>query len=195
MAVASAALIIPLEIGTGTEVDLNPVTLLLPAILALWILEMLRRGELRFARSRVNRPLLLFLLSGLLSLVIGLVTWDPGVSRSSNFTLVQLAQWALFALSAVAFWLTGNLVHNVTWLRRLAFPYLALAGALALVRTTPAGAALVAPVTTLGVSLAPFSMLLTAVAGGQLLFNQTLSTDWQVFLATTLVRIGIYVFY
>jgi hypothetical protein len=193
-ALIAAALVARLEIGTGTEVALNPATLLVPALLAVWVLDMMRRGEVRFAPSRTNRPLLLFLLAGLLSLVIGLGSWDPAVPRSSNFWMVQLAQWAIFAFAAIAFSLTGNLVRDMAWLRRLTFVFLALAGGLALLRVTPGSGALLRRVATLALERAPFWMLLAALAGGQLLFNRQLSWNWRLFLGAALSAVGLYAF-
>jgi len=46
-ALVPAALVVRLEFGTGTEVALNPATLLVPALLALWFLDMVRRREWR----------------------------------------------------------------------------------------------------------------------------------------------------
>lgn len=199
VAIVAATLFVRLEIDTGTAVVLNPVTLLVPALLAIWFLDMMRRGEIRLAASRVNRPLLLFILAGLLSLVVGLGTWDPAAPRSGSFLLVQLAQWAICAFSAVAFWLTGNLVPDLAWLRRLAFFFLALAGGVAIARTFVglAGnaqlAQFVGGVTTSAREQAPFWMLLTALSTGQLLFNQGLTARWRAFLWVVLAAVAVYV--
>jgi len=190
-----AALVLRMEVGTGTEVALNPATLTVPALLVVWLFRMVRQRSVRLAPSRTNRPLLLFLLAGLLSLLIGTAYWDPAVPRSSNFTLVQLAQWAMFAFAAIAFWLTGNLVQDLTWLRRLTFFFLALAGGLALLLVTPSSRALVGHVTTRAVDIAPFWMLLAAMAGGQLLHNQRISWGGRLFLVATLVAVALYAFY
>lgn len=171
-ALITAALLIPYQVGTGTEVKLNPAALLVPGLLLLWLLAMLRRGGVRLAPSRTTLPLALFLGAGLLSLGIGNVTWDPAVPRGGNFTLVQLAQWAIFAFSAGAFWLTGNLVGDERTLKRLTDFYLLVAGGLALVRVLPGAGRLFALVDTGAVDRAPFWMLLTAVAGGQLLYER-----------------------
>ena len=171
VAMVAAALLVRLEIGTGTEVALNPVTLLVPALLALWVLDMMHRGKARLAPSRTNRPLLLFLLAGLLSLLIGLATWDPAVPRSDNFTIVQLAQWAILAFSAGAFWLTANLVRKEAKLRQLTFLFLALAGGLAILRVMPSTQAEAQRIATLALDRSPFWLLLAALSGGQLLFN------------------------
>jgi hypothetical protein len=112
LALIVAALAAPFPIGTGTEVQLNLAALLTPALFGLWLLGAAVQGRLRLAPSPVNLPLVLFLLAGLLSLGIGLVTWDPLVPRRPSFLLVQLAQWAIFAFSALAFWLTSLLARD-----------------------------------------------------------------------------------
>lgn len=191
-----AALVVPLEVGTGSEVALNPASLLVPALLGIWVLDMVRRGEVHLVPSRTNKPLLFFLLVGLFSLLIGNVLWDPAVPRSGRFIVVQLAQWALFTFSAGAFWLTGNLVDDEFWLRRLTFLYLAIGGGLAIVIMLSRGANLVAlGVATMAIARASFLLLLTALAGGQLLFNERLTTVWRIFLLIVLVAVVDYAFF
>jgi len=187
-----AALLIPLDISTGTEVKLNPAALLVPALLGVWLLDMIRLRKLHLVPSRTTAPLVLFLLAGLLSLLVGIVLWDPAVPRSGNFTLVQLAQWAIFAFSAGAFWLTGNLVRNEAWLRRLTFFYLAVAGSLAILHVLPGVSSLIYHATTFALDRAPFWLLLIALAGGQLLFNRDLSVRWRLFLGATSAAVLFY---
>jgi hypothetical protein len=95
-ALVGAALVVPLEFGTGTEVRINLAVLLTPALVGVWALDRARRHDpLMIPPSMVNTPLWLFLLAGLLSLVIGNALWDPAVPRSNNLILVQLSQWAI----------------------------------------------------------------------------------------------------
>ena len=188
------ALIVPTYFGTGTEVGLYPVALLTPVMLVVWLLNLLRQRNLRWASSSVNKPLLIFLVAGLFSLLIGIVFWDPAVPRSGNFTVVQLAQWAIFAFSAFAFWLMGNLVHEEFWLRRLTFFYLALAGTLAVLRVMPGGSRLTDHIATYGINEAPFWLLLGAVAGGQLLFNRELTMRWRIFLLIVVGAVLLFAF-
>ena len=56
-ALVLAALVAPIEFNTGTEVKLNAATLLVPALLAVWLLLMVRRRHITLARSAANRPL------------------------------------------------------------------------------------------------------------------------------------------
>jgi len=85
-------LIIPIVIGTGTEVKLNLVSLFISALLAIWLLVMIGKRELSMVRSRTFLPLFLLILAGAESLLIGNVPWDPFLPRPANFLLMQLAQ-------------------------------------------------------------------------------------------------------
>lgn len=194
LALVVVALLVKMDIGTGTEVALNPAALLVPVLLALWLLDMMRRREWYLVPSRTNMPLFLFLLAGLLSLLVGNVLWDPAVPRSSSFILVQLAQWAIFCFSAGAFWLVGNLVCDQVWLRRLTLLFLAVAGMLAILLVFRLPRALVGRLATPAMFQAPFWALLAALAGGQLLFNRELGTGWRWFSLAVLGAEAVYAF-
>lgn len=194
LALVAAALILPLEFGTGTAVRLNPVTLLAPAVLTLALLDQVRRRHIHFVSTRANLPLLLFLLASLFSLVFGLATWDSFVPRGGNFIVVQLAQWGVFVLSAVAFWLTANLVSSERWLRRLTWTFMLIAGVGAIMRSVPGVGGMASQVTTGAFIRTPFWVLLTGVAAGQLLFNRSLIVAWRVFLVITLAAALVYAF-
>lgn len=189
-----AALIVPLEFGTGTEVKLNSATLLVPVLLVVWVLAMIVRGRLVAVRSATNLPSLLFLGASLLSLLIGIATWDPMVPRSGNFLLVQLAQWAIFAFSAGAFWLTANLATDERWLRRMAWIFLLVGGGAAVVRPLPGAGNLVDSTLTIAFTRAPFWVLLASLAGGQLLFNRSLRSSARWWLVAVLAASFIYAF-
>jgi O-antigen ligase len=189
-----AALVVPLEISTGTEVKLNAATLLIPALLVLWLLDRVRRRNLRLVPSATTRPLALFLLAGLFSLLIGRATWDPAVPMGSNFMLVQMAQWSIFAFSAGVFWLAGNQVRDERWLWRLTAVFLILGGGVAIARLVPGAVGLTGRFTTIASSRAPFWILLVGLAGGQLLFNRRLSLVWRGFLLATLAASLVYAF-
>lgn len=196
LAVAPAAFVVHQEFGTGSAVALNPVTLLVPVLLGLWILDMLRRKDVRLLPSRTNRPLIFFLLAGLLSLLIGNALWDPAVPRSRSFIIVQLAQWSIFAFSAGAFWLTGNRIRSEQWLRRLTFSYLLVAGGIAIAFVLTGGQVMSGwRLATLALIRAPFWLLLAAVAGGQLAFNRNLSVLWRLFLLACLAAVVSYAFF
>jgi hypothetical protein len=191
-ALVAAALFIPLEFGTGSDVTVNPVTLLIPAVALVWLLDQVRRGQVRVVPSPVNLPLALFLGASLLSLLIGRATWDPFVAVKGNFLLVQLAQWGIFAFSALALWLTANLVTDQRTLWRLTAFFLLLGGGVAILRLVPGLGAVLGRVTTAAFIRAPFWVLLAALAGGQLLWNRQLSLAWRGFLIAALLATLVY---
>lgn len=188
------ALVLPLEIGTGTAVMLNLAAILVPVLIVVWLFALGRHYDVSLPPSSTTRPLALFLLAGLLSLLIGRATWDPSVPVSNNFVLVQLAQWAIFAFSAGAFWLMAALVKDEVWLWRITATFLLVGGGVAIVRSLPGLRGLISNLTTIAFIRAPFWMLLTAVGGGQLLFNRQLSQTWRVFLLATLSVAFVYAF-
>lgn len=192
-----AALLVPLQIGTGTDVALNVTALLVPAAVALWFLAMTVGGRITFVASRLNRSLFLFLIAGLLSLLIGLVLWDPAVPRSRSFILVMLAQWAIFAFSAAALWLVGNVVSSERRLRQLTFFFLVVAGLVALLHVTPslARATSIQQYVTIALRRAPFWVLFASLSGGQLLFNRELTRLWRFICLTVLAITLVYAFF
>ena len=194
-ALVIVALVVPMSFGTGSGVSLNPAALLVPALTLVWLFDMILRKRIGVAQSSANKPLLLFLLSGLLSLMLGNALWDPTIPRPHNMSLVQLGQWGIFLLSALAFWLMGNLVRNELWLRRLTWVFLLLGGAIAIAEIVPGAKGIVNLVTTGAQSRAPFRLLLTSIAAGQLLFNRDLSASQTRYLFITLLAIGYYAFF
>jgi O-Antigen ligase len=189
------ALLGPISIGTGTEVSLNLSALLIPVLFVIWLLIRMNRHDIRLVASPTTKPLVAFLILVILSIFISNVIWDPNVPRRDNFILVQFGQWGIWAFSAAAFWLVGNFIKQEVWLRRLTATFLLLAGALAIVRVLPGGSPVIDIVATHAITRAPFWMVLTALAAGQLMFNQTLSTRWRVFLIAILVAVFAYSFF
>lgn len=176
------ALIIPVQFGTGTAVPINLATLTVPSLLIIWLIYVLKEKSFQLVSSPVNRPLFIFLLTAIFSLVIGVVTWDTQVPRPTGFIIVQLAQWAIFAFSFTALALSSNLITEEVWLKRLTFFFLLFAGSLAIIRVIPFTAHTAQEIMTVAVHRAPFWVLLTALSGGQLLFNKSLSIYWRIFL-------------
>jgi hypothetical protein len=190
-----AAIVVPIRFYTGTEVTLNPATLLIPALALLWLVDGVLHRRLALTLSRANRPLGLFLLAGLMSLLIGNALWDPAVPRSPNLVLVQLSQWAIFVLAAAAFWLSAALLRDERRVGVLTVSLLVLAGLLAIVRVLPGGLGLIGRYTTGAVDRAPYWAVLAAVAGGQLLFNDKLTRGQRSALGAIALAIVAYAFF
>ncbi len=188
------ALLIPLDISTGTDVSLNLTTLLVPGLCAVWVVTMVRQKRIALVESPVNLPLALFLLAAIVALLIGNVTWDPMVPKRNGFLLVQLSQVALFAFSAGAFWLSANLIGSVLWLRRLTLTFLFVAGTLAILYLIPITRQFITPLTTIAIVRTPFWILLAGLAGGLALFDRSLNRSVRVFLALVLLTCALYAF-
>jgi hypothetical protein len=188
-AIVAAALLVNREFDTGSAVKLNTATLLVIAMLGVWLLQMVRQGRVALVKSRTTLPLLLFVGFGLLSLLIGNATWDPHIGRSANFTIVQLAQWAIFALAAGVFLLAANLIKAEARLKTLTWGFLWLAGGIAILGSLPVTRDLVRPLTTLVFIRAPFWALLFSLAGGMLLFEKQEAVGQRVFLVATITAV------
>jgi O-antigen ligase len=184
LAVIVVALVLARPIGTGSDVNLYPVALLVPALFAIWFLGSALRRHIWLPPSPVHLPLLLFLGASLLSLAIGSLTWDPFVPRKDNFILVQFAQWAIFAFSACTFWLTSALAQQEIWLKRMTAVFLLIGGVLVLLRIWPPAYPLFLQISSGAAARAPFWLLLVALAGGQVLFNRRLHVAAQLALLT-----------
>jgi len=182
LAIVVAALVFPFSVSTGTEVTLNLATLLVPAVALAWLGSMLLRRQVDFVLSPVNRPLLYFLIAAMLSLGVGNALWDPAVPRSNHFALVQWAQWAVFGIAALAFWLGANLLNDRRWLEQAAWTFIWLGGTLAVLRCIPGTGGVLSRFATISTIRAPFWVLLAGLVGGQLWFNKSLSVWRRLFL-------------
>jgi hypothetical protein len=187
----AAALAAKFDVPTGTEVVLNPATLLVPALAGMLILAALTGRDVVLAKSRVMLPMVVFLIAGLLSLLVGNATWDPFVPRGSNIVLVQLAQWTLYAFAFVAFWLAASEGQDRRWLKWMTGTFLFVGGLLALFMTLPPAKPIANAIGTVALIRAPFWLLLTAVAGGQLLFNKKLRA-WQRLSLIAIVAVAMF---
>jgi hypothetical protein len=194
LALVGAALVGKVGIPTGTEVVLNPATLMVPAIAGLLLISALTRQRVSLATSRVMLPMVVFLVAGLVSLFVGNATWDPFVPRGGNMLLVQLAQWAIFALSFLAFWLTASIGQDIRWLKWMTAGLLVIGGVLAIAFTLPPTSSLASGLGTVTLIRAPFWLLLASVAGGQLFFNKGLSPKRRVFAGVVVVTVVFYSF-
>src|SRR5712692_8061058 len=71
-----AALSVPFTIGTGTQTPIHAVVLLIPALLVIWIGNMLLHRNVQFVRSPVNLALAAFVISVTISYIGGNLPWN-----------------------------------------------------------------------------------------------------------------------
>jgi O-antigen ligase len=175
VALVAMTFTLPLEIGTGTEVALTPPVFVVPLIAAAWVLDGLRRRDLRLPAARPVLPLLLLLLAGLLSLLAGRVYWDPLVPQPGNLLLVQLAQWGIYVLSATVFIVTAGWGSRGRWLEAATWVFLALGAVVVLEFYVPPLNHLLGWSSPTMASSSMFWVWFGGLATGQLLFNRKLS--------------------
>jgi hypothetical protein len=178
-------------IGTGTATPL-PIGLLTTAgLVGIWVVRMLFFERRVFLRpAPVNAPWLLFLGATVVSTAYGSLLWDWKLPPpQANLLFVQAGQFALYALSFAAAWLTAH--HNLsakdlgrwtliisllgigTMLLEALFGYYGL-------RSRGIGGSLY----TWGVVL----------IGGQLLFNKDLEDKWRWAAGAALLVFGAWTF-
>lgn len=194
VAVILTALLVPVEINTGTDVPLNVTVLIIPFILGTWLVRQLLRRKSRTAKSRTFYPLLLFQVTALLSIFIGNVLWDPLVPKPNNFILVQFAQWAIFALSGIVFFLAANLITNPRYFKYLVLFFLVIGGCLSVLGGVFGPFIVAEDLTTEAIVRAPFWILLAAISGGQLLFNNRIGRAGRIALMIVFLSIFVSTF-
>jgi O-antigen ligase len=185
---ATLSFALPLEVGTGTEVRLTAPVFLIPLVTGAWLVDGLRRGKIRLPRSRTVPPLLLLLLSGLISLAAGRIYWDPLVPQQDNLLLVQLAQWSIFALSAAVYLLAADLGTRGRWLEWATWAFLLIGSVVVLEFYMRPLQQLLGMSGRAHRSL--FWVWLGALAAGQLLFNRRLKTGVRLWLLALILAAG-----
>jgi hypothetical protein len=184
---AALSFTLPLEFGTGSAVTLTPPVFLIPAIALAWLARRVQQGSLRLPASRTTLPLLLFVGSGLFSLLAGTMYWDPAVPRPGNLILVQLAQWAIFALSAALFLLAGDLGRDTRWLKGATWAFLILGSVVALEASSPVVRQIFDLYSPRRANTGMFWTWFAALAIGQLVFNRRLAWPARLALLGTLL--------
>jgi hypothetical protein len=122
-----AGMVVPFSGPSGLTVTMILVALLL----VLWLLDMVvRQREIRLAPSRTVWPLLSFLVVAFISFGVGQLNWLPFALHAPLGA--QLGGLSIIVLSAGTFLLAANQVHDLGWLSRMTWAFLAF-GALAIV--------------------------------------------------------------
>jgi len=175
-----SALIVPFSIATGTYTSLHAAVLLIPLLVAVWLLDMVRRRDVRLVPSPTNAPLIIFCLVAILAFVAGNLPWNYFASTAPM--PAQLGGLAVFLLSAAAFLLAGNQITDLRWLERLTWLFIVLGGLYVAGRLLPPLGAVVFRFYQYGATGSLFWVWLVALAGGQALFNRSLGQRWRAAL-------------
>ena len=179
LALPVSALVVPFALSTGTQTSVHAAVLLISLLFVVWIAEMLRRRAFQFVPSKTNLPLLLFALSAGISFIVGNLPWNYFAGTASLQS--QLGGLAIFVFSAIVFLLVGNLVKDLQCLKWVTWLFLALAGGYIVGRLVPGFGWLVSRYPD-GSTGSIFWVWLIALAGGQALFNRSLSRQIRLIL-------------
>jgi len=175
-----SALVVPFVIGTGTGTSLNAPFLFVPLLTGIWFVRMLMAGRLHFVPTSANWALGGLVITTTLALLIGYLPWNVFATLAPF--RAQVGAWGIFVFSALAFWITANLIREIRWLKITVFAFIAL-GALFVATLWLPPLAVFKRLFVFGADGSLFWLWLTALAAGQALFNQQLSLRWRGVLA------------
>ena len=140
--------------------------------------------------------MLMLLISLLVSLIIGRATWNVNIPQLDNFLLVQLAQWAIFALSAGIMWWFCQPSCKVrgSWKNHALFDHCRWhAGNY---QCNPWLEHVDRLTVTVAFIRAPFWVLLTAFTGAELFYQKRAAvTGWSLFLSIVLLSVLYFAFF
>jgi len=192
LALVIASQLVAFTIATGTQSPLNATVLLLGVLLALWLVTKLGTHDLRFVRSRPIIPLLSLCGVAILAFVGGYAPWLGSLHASSWLAFAQTAPLAaqigglsIFLLSAGAFLLVANQIHDVRWLERLTWLFIAVAALPLSGYFVPSLGHLYAlfhPTNNPDAQGGLFWTWLVALAFSQAVFNKNLRLPWRLML-------------
>jgi O-antigen ligase len=171
---------------------LNATMILVALLLGLWLLDMIaRQRKIHLAPSRTVWPLLAFLVVAVISFGYGQLPW---LSFALHAPLgAQLGGLSIIVLSAVTFLLAANQIHDLRWLSRIIWTFLAIGAMSLLARSVLPVLGL--PTRDLFQQMGSvFYIWLVAVAFSQALLNRDLPKGWRLALGA-LVLVTIYVLF
>jgi len=175
-----AALVIPFEIGTGSQSSLNIAYIGVPILGGLWLLEMVRNRSIQMAPSITTFPLVGFVATATISFIVGYLPWNVFAQLAP--IRAQIGAWGIFAFSAGAFWLAANRIRQLIWLKRLVWVFLIMASIYILARLAGNFGGDILHFFTFGSTGSLFWIWLVVLAAGQALFNHELAPQWRLAL-------------
>jgi hypothetical protein len=121
----AASLIVPIEIGTGTQTTINPAVVFTILLVGIWVLQLVADPEAKLQLGATPIPTLLALCGiGLLALIQSRLL----IAQMASAPLrAQLGGLFILWMSVGVFILVFHQVHEVKWLRWLTWLFIALA--------------------------------------------------------------------
>jgi hypothetical protein len=156
---------------------LNVTMVLIALLLGFWLLNMMViQHQIQLAPSQTVWPLLSFLVVAFISFGIGQLNWLPFALHAPLGA--QLGGLSIMVLSAGTFLLVANQVHDLSWLSRITWAFLAVGAVYVLVRSVLPELGL--PTRNLFPQVGTmFYVWLVAMAFSQAIFNGDLRPGWR----------------
>ena len=175
-----SAIIVPFEIGTGSQTNINAAMLLLAALLGLWFARMfIEERRFSFVPSRTVMPLVLMVISAMFSLLVGQLNWFPIAGAPIR---AQIGGLMLFVFAAGAFLLAANMIKEVRWLEYMVWTFLGLSSIFLLAAIIPQIGSRLTSLFNPRAFGSVFWIWLAALAFSQLMYNNTLQLHWRIAL-------------
>lgn len=160
---------------------LNMAMIILALALGLWVLTMLlHQKKIALAPSSTTLPLLVLIVTGLLSFGFGQLPWFAFADAAPLGA--QVASLTVLILSAGAFLLVGNQIRDLRWLQALVWVFLAFAALYILGRAIPEIGSITGRLFQRGIHGSLLWVWVVALAFSQALFNRHLHPGWRVAL-------------
>ncbi len=169
LAIVATAAFVRFTVPTGTESRIVASLLVTILFIMLWLIRMLTKEKRLYLKpSRINFPLLAFMLATVIAYIWGNAFRDPMVVVWGSWTIVQLGGLGVMLLLPGALLLTVNTISQVRWLELICWLMISI-GLLSL-----AGRFLPLPLSFLNTG-GLFSLCFVSLILGQALFNTRLS--------------------
>ncbi len=183
-----SSLTVDFSIDTGTYTSLNITVLLIPVLIALWLINLvILKREKKLVPSRTVPPILIFLLLAVLSFGFGQLPWfatTPSAPLRS-----QLGGLAIFFFSGGAFLLVAHQVRNLRWLQWLTWLFILIAGIYIIGGLVPGIGRFTSQLVHRSATGSIFWVWLVALASGQAIFNRRLHLVWRLVLGGLVLAI------
>jgi O-antigen ligase len=175
IALIPVSFLVDLQVGTGTNVQLNATFLMVIFLVGTWLLRMLVvEKQFRLAPSPANLPALLFIGSCVLAWLASFLPWLPLAAERPSLP-AQLGAFLLYTLSIGGFLLAANTLNSLRLIKIFTWTYLAFATVYLLATVISRNYAFVYKWFVDGqFGQSIFWTLLATLAAGQALFNRGL---------------------
>lgn len=182
-----ASLIVPFALATSSQTPLNISLVLVPLLVAIWLLDLFRKRDLRLSSPRVMAPFLALALVATLSFLAGQLPWNL-FARTAPLT-AQAGGWAVFVFSIAVFILAAQQLDNIRWLKVLTYVFFAIGGLYMVDRVSSGLFGVTGIMNGMGSDGGLFWVWLVALAFGQLVFNRQSSRLERLALAALVILV------